>query len=87
MNLHLKKIVLLMGVSTACSIGYAPKMFALPSMNSEIAQQVRKVTGTIVDPVGEPIIGANVLVKGTTNGAISDFDGKFTLNIEDGQII
>ncbi len=38
------------------------------------------VNGTIVDPSGEPIIGASVVVKGTTNGTVSDFDGNFTLS-------
>lgn len=33
-----------------------------------------------MDANGEPIIGASVLVKGTTNGTITDFDGNFTLN-------
>ncbi len=42
------------------------------------AQQ--KVTGTVVDPAGEAIIGASVIVTGTNNGTITDFDGNFTLN-------
>ena len=42
------------------------------------AQQ--KITGNVSDATGEPIIGASVIVKGTTNGTITDFDGNFTLN-------
>ena len=42
------------------------------------AQQ--KVTGKIVDEIGEPIIGANVVVKGTTIGCVSDIDGNFVIN-------
>ena len=38
-----------------------------------------KVTGTVVDAQGEPIIGASVVVKGTSNGTVTDFDGKFTV--------
>lgn len=38
-----------------------------------------KVTGTVVDVQGEPIIGASVVVKGTSNGTVTDFDGKFTV--------
>jgi iron complex outermembrane receptor protein len=41
------------------------------------AQQV-KVSGHVVDKNGEPIIGANVVVKGTTNGTITDYDGNFS---------
>ena len=45
-----------------------------------MAQQTITISGTIVDAVtGEPVIGANVLVKGTTNGTSTDFDGKFSL--------
>lgn len=43
------------------------------------AQQIT-VKGHVKDSTGEPIIGANVLIKGTTNGTITDFDGNFTLN-------
>ena len=37
-------------------------------------------TGIVKDKAGEPMIGVNVLVKGTTNGTITDFDGNFTIN-------
>lgn len=39
----------------------------------------KKVTGTVIDATGEPIIGATVMVKGTTTGTVTDFDGHFTL--------
>ena len=39
-----------------------------------------KVTGTVVDVQGEPIIGASVMIKGTSNGTITDLDGKFTVS-------
>ena len=42
-------------------------------------QQGKKVTGVVVDGTGEPVIGANVVVKGTTNGTITDFDGNYTI--------
>lgn len=44
-------------------------------------QQSRKITGTVTDPSGEPIIGANIVESGTTNGTISDMDGRFALDI------
>jgi TonB-linked SusC/RagA family outer membrane protein len=46
-----------------------------------VQQSKKKVTGTIVDQTGEPVIGANVVEVGTTNGTITDFDGKFTLEV------
>ena len=48
------------------------------SLNA-LAQQFN-VTGNVKDDLGEPIIGASVLVKGTNNGSITDFDGNFTIN-------
>lgn len=41
----------------------------------------RKVTGTIIDDSGLAVIGANVVVEGTTNGTITDMDGQFTLDV------
>ena len=50
---------------------------------NNIAQQQKvSVTGKVVDNLGEPIIGASVVVKGTSNGTITDFEGNFQLNTE-----
>lgn len=43
--------------------------------------QDKKVTGTVVDTSGNPVIGANVVEKGTTNGTITDLEGRFTLTL------
>ena len=58
------------------------KMIVISRRGSQSIQQkqVRKVSGVIVDEAGEPVIGANVLVKGTTNGVITDIDGNYFLN-------
>ncbi|MBR4847414.1 MAG: carboxypeptidase-like regulatory domain-containing protein, partial [Phascolarctobacterium sp.] len=50
-------------------------------------QQTANITVTVVDSKGEPIIGANVVEKGTTNGTITDFDGKATLSVKSGAIV
>lgn len=47
----------------------------------EFAQQMNKVTGIVLDSQGDPIIGANIVEKGTTNGTITDVDGIFTLYV------
>lgn len=46
-----------------------------------------QVSGVIVDDAGEPVIGASVLEKGTTNGTITDFDGNFTLQVAQGTML
>lgn len=54
-----------------------------------ISQQANKITvqGSIVDAKGEPLIGVSILEKGTTNGTITDFDGKFSLSVSKGSTI
>ena len=49
--------------------------------------QALTIKGVVKDKAGEPVIGANVLVKGTTNGTITDFDGNFVLNADKNDII
>lgn len=46
-----------------------------------------KITGTIVDDKGEPIIGANIMEKGSTNGTITNVDGEFTLTVAEGSTL
>ena len=58
------------------------KMILLSKRKNEKRQQeeVKRVTGKVIDEKGEAVIGATVLVKGTTNGTITDVDGIFTLD-------
>lgn len=56
------------------------------SQNRQTAP-TKKVTGIVTDSNGEPIIGANVSVKGTTTGTITDIDGHFSLEAIQGQTI
>lgn len=51
------------------------------------SNQSKKISGTVKDQNGEPIIGANVSVKGTTVGAITDIDGNFMLEVPEDAII
>ena len=54
---------------------------------AEVTQQKKKITGIVTDYLGEPIIGANVIEKGTTNGIITDMNGKFALEVAPGAIV
>ena len=53
---------------------------------SETTEQLQSMTvkGLVVDATGEPIIGASIVENGTTNGGITDLDGKFTINVKPG---
>lgn len=72
--------ILLLGGASLQAMDISP-------IDVEVTLQNRKITGTIVDQNGEPIIGANVLQKGTTNGTITNIDGCFTLNCPAGALL
>lgn len=64
----------LLGVFQQCFI-----LILLSVLSVTASAQNKSVSGTVVDSNGEPIIGASILVKNTTNGTITDIDGKFNL--------
>lgn len=85
---HPHKIGCLAMCLVLCMGGFSAH--ALPvSFTSEtsITQQNRIVTGVVKDHAGELIIGASIVVKGTTIGVMTDVDGKFTLNVPDNAIL
>ena len=53
----------------------------------EVEQQKKRITGRVADEEGVPVIGANIVEKGTTNGTVTDVDGNFTLQVEENAII
>ena len=85
MNFNLNKTMLLMGACTALGLAYSPSVHAVsPSLTAQAVQQAKKVSGHIVDADG-PVIGASVVEKGNPkNGAVTDLDGNFTLNVKPG---
>lgn len=66
----MKKSILLSMLCLFCSLG--------------VIAQTKSITGTVTDGTGETVIGASVVEVGTTNGTITDFDGKFTLKVSQG---
>lgn len=70
------------------AVGNISFVSAADSMHIMAAQQQTvSVKGRVVDTDGESLIGVNVLEKGTTNGAITDFDGNFTLNVSPNAVL
>lgn len=82
------KSISLLLVATALSLtGNIYAEIAPVKPGIDFSQQDGKVTGTVVDSFG-PVTGASVIVKGTTNGSITDLDGKFTLEgLKNGDVI
>ena len=60
--------------------------FALLLMSTIMYAQT-EISGTVVDATGESVIGATVKEKGTSNGTVTDFDGNFTLKVNEGAIL
>ena len=54
--------------------------YAEDEVNHQIVQQTTKVKGTVTDEQGEPLIGASIAVKGTSQGVITDFNGQFSID-------
>lgn len=80
---HFRKIPLMINMGV-CALCFAPALVFADNANDmtvlNAQQQTRQAVGVVTDKTGEPIIGANVIVKGTTNGTITDLDGNFKLD-------
>lgn len=65
------------------------KTIILRKASAPSAQQQanKRITGVVKDANGEPVIGANIVVNGTTNGTITDMDGNFVLDVPAGAIL
>ncbi|MDE6714849.1 MAG: SusC/RagA family TonB-linked outer membrane protein [Muribaculaceae bacterium] len=77
-----RQLSLIVALSLACGM---PVMFnSASAVGFTAVAQTQKATGTVTDASGEPLIGATVMVKGTTTGTTTDLDGKFSLNAKPG---
>lgn len=57
------------------------------AVTTKVAADKRQITGVVVDEKGEPVIGANVIVKGTTQGVVTNLDGQYSLMVEPTDVI
>lgn len=81
-----KRILFSAAMASALCVGSPQQAFA--NVNEvQAIMQAGTVKGTVVDATGEPIIGANIMVKGTTNGCITDIDGNFSLSNAKGTLV
>ena len=74
-----KRILTLAAIATGVALTPQSLMAA---QVAQIVQQAGHVKGQVLDPTGEPVIGATVKVKGAKTGTITDIDGNFTLNAD-----
>lgn len=80
---------ILAGILPNCTYRVENKSIILipASKQSSGSQQEKLITGTITDASGEPLIGASIQVKGKSVGTITDLDGKFSLNVNNNDIL
>ena len=84
---NFKPVSLILCAGALCFSGSMYANIAPVEQGTSISQQNGKVTGTVEDDFG-PVTGASVVVKGTTNGTITDMDGNFTLEgVKNGDVI
>ena len=88
MNLSLTRRSMAVLAALAILGGGVPGLLS-PTVNAAAAPAalIATVTGTVVDNAGEPLIGATVMVKGSSNGTATDIDGNFTLKDVEGKTI
>ena len=84
MNKTFRKTALMVGAFSLLGLCYSLNAHAADAPQE--VQQAKQITGTVVDAMG-PVIGASVVVKGTTNGVATDYDGNFSLNASPGQTL
>lgn len=83
-----KNIVWLMRALPSVLILFAfSPIKADPILNEPVPTVQQEIKGSIIDASGNPILGVNVIVVGTTTGALSDFDGKYIIKANDGQVL
>jgi TonB-linked SusC/RagA family outer membrane protein len=88
-NAYQKKLIQILMLSAfflmTGGIGIASADSGDSQARLESQQSKTRITGTVVDPAGDPIIGANIVEKNVTaNGSITDVDGRFTLEVSPG---
>ncbi len=74
-------------MAALCMLSYGTVAHAADPEMTIQAQQTKKITGTVVDATGEPIIGATVMQKGTSNGTVTDINGNFTISVPTGSTL
>lgn len=88
---NVKLIFAATAMATLALSAHSLKASAVPVDNfitpTAVQQQKITVAGTVTDAAGEPIIGASIVVKGTSRGTVSDVDGHFTLSAPQGTIL
>jgi len=82
--MNFKKILAACALTALLAGGVSTYAYAVSTSDSALQQQNVRASGVVVDAQGQPVPGASVLVKGTTNGTMTDPQGRFTLSVKPG---
>ena len=87
-----RKLLYLIVFATFFQLNAKPKTIGLfipiiTTISAVDQEQEELIYGVVLDETGEPLPGASVVVKGTSNGVTTDFDGKFSLNVSSGSVL
>src|SRR5690348_12753557 len=75
--IHLKRLACITAIT----------VMMLSASHADLFAQAKVVSGTVKDDAGEPIPGVSVIVKGTSNGTVTDVDGKFSIAAAEGTLV
>ena len=85
-NSNVKEVLEQLLEGTGCSIAFSNGHIII-TKQTRTTSETKKISGIVKDERGESVIGANVVVKGTTNGTVTDMDGKYTLEVPAGAVL
>lgn len=85
-NSNVKEVMEQLLEGSGCSITFSNGHIVI-NKQVRTASSTKSISGIVKDERGEPVIGANVVVKGTTNGTVTDMNGRYTLDVPEGGVL
>lgn len=85
-NSNVKEVMEQLLEDSGCSITFSNGHIII-NKQDRVASTTKNVSGIVKDERGEPVIGANVVVKGTTNGTVTDMNGQYSLSVPEGSTL
>lgn len=85
-NSNVKEVMEQLLEGSGCSITFSNGHIII-NKQARTVSSTKKISGVVKDETGEPVIGANVVVKGTTNGTVTDMNGRYSLDVPEGGVL
>lgn len=85
-NSNVKEVMEQLLEGSGCSITFS-NGHVIINKQTQTAFTTKNLSGIVKDEMGEPVIGANVVVKGTTNGTVTDMNGQYNLTVPEGSVL